>query len=1040
MSFQPGRKKSLSDRFGGISSQGVGQGTYNRDLIQRLQTKSQQSSHEKKLDTKSGGITQEKQRDQKDSGTLTVHLKINKMNRHKNDSYVNRPNQPLRIECHDMPSKVTKQFNRSRANGGKENPKMVYNQNNKTPPQYSQNVGRKLSGDTSPQMNTSRFSPRDCLYQTYHQNNSSPQFDHNSSQMGNRQWIPKNKSESSDVSSPQFQQCNNGYQCNNQQFVSIPPNNAGYKHFGFSRNLENRGQCNNVNDTHFMGNSNPENSDRGHTQAYNTANVNVNKDPRFVQIEPCLTGNITSNNLNKSPGFCQQEPHLTGNVPSNNINTFQNLNKSPGFCQQVPCPAGNVPTNNINTFQNKSPGFCQQIPRLAGNVPTNNISTFQNKSPGFCQQVVSQVPSMRNEQSYIRKSPELSQNGPYCNRPVANNKSPGYIQSLQLDGFASSVALSQNFSSNNRQFTDNYNYDTCKQIVGSQIGEYGRYKDDEPHVKFYGHTNADTDSVNTQPFGHVNYPDQYITKSVPTGMTQTGQTSPAFSSDSNMSLDSNSVAGFVEEQSKENIKPTSVYTDLSKEVFPEVEALKKKFFQECDGLTSTVKDQQIVHVVKNILQTTTDLAAACNSSQPNIKSPRTGGKEKPVCKDEGRKSRTKVEEDDNVKRRRRDSSAKSPVNEDQFNSEMKFEGRTLLKGGVKPRHIPKQLIDKPGLGPPTDRRIIYLTVRNLLEIPLPKWADENHGKHHLDDHYQEGKCDGTNPVAFKTVRNHNSINTNTPDGKTGNKINTSGQLEEKSIVTKPDSKLVGNKSVKINDGNKTVVSNDKRNEIHTTVDAQKTKNENSLSKKLKMENMINPNSSVEKLKKNSKNVEDLTIGLGETLDKKKGSNIKGTVKEVQPVYKGIKPVNGSLNKKESTSANNSNKDSKQKHSDNSKRDKSYSRESSRSRSRNRSRSKDRRSWRSNKQFDPLYRRSEHSDYRSRSRDVRRRSPVKTAYKPFSKRESMRKDVATDNIMKNVMGNSWRCNDSTLKNVDMYDLDRNNFRATDEDNFNCFDSR
>jgi hypothetical protein len=48
---------------------------------------------------------------------------------------------------------------------------------------------------------------------------------------------------------------------------------------------------------------------------------------------------------------------------------------------------------------------------------------------------------------------------------------------------------------------------------------------------------------------------------------------------------------------------------------------------------------------------------------------------------------------------------------------------------------------------------------------------------------------------------------------------------------------------------------------------------------------------------------------------------------------------------------------------------------------------------------------------------------------------MRKDVATD-IMKNVMGNSLHCNDSALKNVDMYDLDRNNFRAVDEDNFNC----
>jgi hypothetical protein len=114
-----------------------------------------------------------------------------------------------------------------------------------------------------------------------------------------------------------------------------------------------------------------------------------------------------------------------------------------------------------------------------------------------------------------------------------------------------------------------------------------------------------------------------------------------------------------------------------------------------------------------------------------------------------------------------------------------------------------------------------------------------------------------------------------------------------SNVTKPDSKLVGNKSGKINDGNRTVISNDKRNEIHATLDAQKTKNENLLSKKLKMENMINPNSSVEKLTKNSKNVENLTLGLAGTLDKKKGNNIKGTVKVVSPVYKGIKSVNGS---------------------------------------------------------------------------------------------------------------------------------------------------
>lgn len=37
---------------------------------------------------------------------------------------------------------------------------------------------------------------------------------------------------------------------------------------------------------------------------------------------------------------------------------------------------------------------------------------------------------------------------------------------------------------------------------------------------------------------------------------------------------------------------------------------------------------------------------------------------------------------------------------------MLFEGRTLLKGGVKPRHIPKTVVEKDVRGPPTDPRVL----------------------------------------------------------------------------------------------------------------------------------------------------------------------------------------------------------------------------------------------------------------------------------------------------------------------------------------------
>ena len=52
-----------------------------------------------------------------------------------------------------------------------------------------------------------------------------------------------------------------------------------------------------------------------------------------------------------------------------------------------------------------------------------------------------------------------------------------------------------------------------------------------------------------------------------------------------------------------------------------------------------------------------------------------------------------------------------------------FEGRTLLKGGVEPRHIPKNYLTKCGKSRPVDPRT-YTTTEVSLVLPLPKFAEE----------------------------------------------------------------------------------------------------------------------------------------------------------------------------------------------------------------------------------------------------------------------------------------------------------------------------
>ncbi|XP_045212916.2 titin homolog [Mercenaria mercenaria] len=59
-----------------------------------------------------------------------------------------------------------------------------------------------------------------------------------------------------------------------------------------------------------------------------------------------------------------------------------------------------------------------------------------------------------------------------------------------------------------------------------------------------------------------------------------------------------------------------------------------------------------------------------------------------------------------------------------------FEGRTLLKGGVEPRHIPKTTVRKPGQDLPKDPRSCLIGERSisLVKVPLPQFAVELYGE------------------------------------------------------------------------------------------------------------------------------------------------------------------------------------------------------------------------------------------------------------------------------------------------------------------------
>ncbi|CAG2216745.1 unnamed protein product [Mytilus edulis] len=435
--------------------------------------------------------------------------------------------------------------------------------------------------------------------------------------------------------------------------------------------------------------------------------------------------------------------------------------------------------------------------------------------------------------------------------------------------------------------------------------------------------------------------------------------SPTFSSDSEMSLDSNVLSESSSQGLKEKIKPTGFYND--------VEELTKKFFGKCEKLTKTSEDKKTLEKINTQLHT--EIITALNSCNQNTISPDAS-----QIAEEIDQTKNKTCQQDGISPKLVIDESKK---EGEDSEQEKFEGRTLLKGGVKPRHVPKMLIDKPGQGPPNDRRTVYMTCRNLLELPLPKWAAEVLGKNVLEHDITNG-------------HNKESKPSKTKNEKTKKEPVATNKLEKRLTEI-----------FNVKDGEKKCIETKTKQKIQPPKDSKRP--------------VSNGNYKSNKKVKTSDKV-DLTLG-GTLLAKQKEGN---PVKQKQVQKETI-----NISTSSSYASKNGSRDNSRSR-DNSKSRISRSRESSRSR--NRSRSRDRHSWKTNKYSESQYKRTEQNSYRSRSRDVRNRSPLSSGKKSNTKHGL---DRAVENVtatIKSIIGKdfNWPYNESDNKSFDMYD-----FRGRDD---------
>lgn len=175
-----------------------------------------------------------------------------------------------------------------------------------------------------------------------------------------------------------------------------------------------------------------------------------------------------------------------------------------------------------------------------------------------------------------------------------------------------------------------------------------------------------------------------------------------------------SLGFYMERKEKGNTVPNAGGDNATSEKYDELLDL---LVEQCSALVKTDDDRCKLSSVLKVLKKEGEMKFTCSSfTPPHLKIER-----KFTCNDVNQ-----AEGDFHHGYMKESSTTSSETNQ---HVEL-FEGRTLLKGGVKPRHIPKTIVHKPEQDDPKDPRepLNAQKSRSVVKLQLPEFAEEIYGE------------------------------------------------------------------------------------------------------------------------------------------------------------------------------------------------------------------------------------------------------------------------------------------------------------------------
>ncbi|XP_033752672.1 uncharacterized protein LOC117336290 [Pecten maximus] len=185
------------------------------------------------------------------------------------------------------------------------------------------------------------------------------------------------------------------------------------------------------------------------------------------------------------------------------------------------------------------------------------------------------------------------------------------------------------------------------------------------------------------------------------------------------------------------LKPTGFYQEIANETSgtgqneKEETELVSTLLTQCQAMAQKDDDRQALNTIFNIIHQEMGHQTLQTAVKNNISST------------DHMPEQTRSTSDSYGDDARFSPTSSSPDAASKLGGNIRFEGRTLLKGGVKPRHIPKTLVNKQDDDPPRDPRPEKdgkskpLQARKMKDLPLPPFfiefvATEKFGKKRIE--------------------------------------------------------------------------------------------------------------------------------------------------------------------------------------------------------------------------------------------------------------------------------------------------------------------